>query len=144
MYNNGAWLPCRTPAPMRYFHYSDKSGYKYPLLPLRILTSGVCTYRNTSRIQRDDWSDHNRKAITTPVRAPGGARTMCRNGQLENQTTNLGLIARISRGSLTLYPCVLANTKLPEYQLSIRHQACSYNIITNTVLKINYYQHMLS
>ncbi|KAL4573849.1 hypothetical protein LXL04_020669 [Taraxacum kok-saghyz] len=68
-----------------------------------------------------------RVAITTPVRAPGGARTMCRNGQLENQTTNLGLIARISRGSLTLYPCVLANTKLPEYPLSIKHQACSYN-----------------
>ena len=142
---HGAWLPCRTPAPMRYFHYSDKSGYKYPLLSLRILTSGVCTYRNTSRIQRDDWSDHNRKAITTPVCAPGGARTMCRNGQLENHATIMDSRVRNSRGYRTLfyqrrhivfYPSPLAYFPCTSYQW--KQQACSYNHVINEILTINY------
>ena len=118
VYNSGPWLPPRTPTPMLHFHYSDKSGYKYSSLSLRIFNEWGTYDHNTSwpLVMVDLAIPAGRHHSST--RTPKCARTMCRNGRLENQATNKDSLSETREGSLPFffvieghvarYPCLLA------------------------------------
>ncbi|KAL4585088.1 hypothetical protein LXL04_009702 [Taraxacum kok-saghyz] len=77
---------------MLHFHYSDKSGYKYPSLSLRIFNEwGVLRPQHLVTPRDVDLAIPAGRHHSS-TRTPKCARTMCRNGRLENHATIMDLL----------------------------------------------------